>query len=76
VATILVFENEVTANVVVSKTTVGSGVFFGSKLVPMMVTVFVDPYAIVTLSILGIWASSGEAARKMAASTTANRHTP
>jgi hypothetical protein len=43
VATILVFENEVTVKAVVSKITVGSGVFFGSKLVPIMVIVFVDP---------------------------------
>jgi hypothetical protein len=72
VATILVFENEVTANVVVSKTTVGWGVFFGSKLVPIMVIVFVDPYAMVTPVMLGICANNGEAATNMVASNTAH----
>jgi hypothetical protein len=76
VATIFVFENEVTVRVVVSKTTVGSGLVFGSKLVPTMVIVFVDPYAMVTLVILGIWASSGEAAQNIAISTTVDRHRP
>jgi hypothetical protein len=37
-----------------------------------MVIVFVDPYAIVTLVMLGIWASSGEAATNI---VQAIRHT-
>jgi len=41
-----------------------------------MVIVFVDPYAMVTLVILGIWASSGEAAQNIAISTTVDRHRP
>lgn len=71
-ATIFVFVNEVTVTAVAPKTTVGFGVVLGSKLVPTMVIVFVDPYVIVTPVILGICANDGEAAKNMVASTTAH----